>query len=203
MVAEIGRVSERKDHYVPSNEVALARFTASGGELDIVMQVANFSAPYIGTWDSPLLGDADAVLLKRQHGVTLTALISGALLIMGLYHLSLFVLRQKDGASLFFGIICILMTVRNLIMGERLLLDFLPTTTQAWEWAFKLEHLSAHMTVPLFALFFRRLFPRQVFRPVTIAIVAVSMAWAALTLFFPALVYQRFLHWFELSLIHI
>jgi hypothetical protein len=200
-VAEIGRVSDRPELCIPSNGLAMPRFYSSGGELDIVMQVANFASPSIGTWASPLLGEASAIILKRQRDVTLTALVSGALLVMGLYHLGLFLLRNKDRASLFFGIICLLMTLRNLIMGERLLLDLFPLGLASWEWASKLEHLSAHLTVPLFALFFRQLFPRRVSKTAVWIILAVGAAWAALALGAPAIIYQRFLHWYEYFLL--
>jgi hypothetical protein len=200
-VAEIGRVSDLPALYIPSNEIALPRFLSSGGRLEITMQVANFSAPWIGTWDSPILGSASAILIKRLRDVMSTSLISGALLIMGLYHIGLFLQRKRDRASLLFGIICFLMTARNLIMGERLFLDYLPVSLASWEWAFKLEHLSAHLTLPLFALFFRRLFPRQIGRAPVMIIVGVGCLWAVLTLSAPAMIYQRFLHWYEFFLL--
>ena len=200
-VAEIGRVSDLPELCVPSNGIAIPRFQSSGGSLEIVMQVANFSAPAIGTWDSPILGDASAVYAKRQRDIVSTSLISGALLIMGLYHLGLFLLRKKDIASLLFGIICLSMMIRNLIMGERLLLELVPPTGASWEWGFKLEHLSAHMVLPLFALFFRQVFPRQVRRAPVLIAVGGGIAWAALVLLTPPMVYQRFLHWYEYFLL--
>jgi HD-GYP domain-containing protein (c-di-GMP phosphodiesterase class II) len=195
--AEIGRVSALPELSLPSNGLALPRFMAADGALDIVMQVSNFSMPVIGTWDSPVLGHSSAILLKRQRDVETTSLVSGALLIMGFYHLGLFLLRKKDRASLLFGIICLLMTVRNLIMGERLLLDLFGPSAAAWAWAFRIEHLSAHMTVPLFALFFRQLFPQRVHRAAVGIVVAVGGLWATAILVLPPMLYQRFLHWYE------
>jgi hypothetical protein len=200
-IAEIGRVSDRSELCIPSNELALPIFYSSGDELEIVMQVANFSAPAIGTWDSPVLGDAGAVLLKRKIDVAVTSLISGALLIMGLYHLGLFLLRKKDRASLLFGIICLLMAVRNAIMGERLLLDIFPLGLASWEWGFKLEHISAHLTLPLFALFFLQLFPRRFNRTAVGAIVGVGCLWFIMIVLMPAMIYQRFLHWYEVFIL--
>jgi HD-GYP domain-containing protein (c-di-GMP phosphodiesterase class II) len=199
--AEIGSVSETPEFSLPSNGIALPRFRAAGGYLDIVMQVSNFSMPRIGTWDSPILGYSSAVLLKRQVDIETTSLVSGALLIMGFYHLGLFLLRKKDRASLLFGIACLLMTVRNMIMGERLLLDLFGQSAETWAWAYKVEHLSAHMTVPLFALFFGQLFPRQVHRTAVGIVVAVGCLWAAVVLLLPPMHYQRFLHWYELFIL--
>ncbi len=201
LVAQIGQVSEDPAVYSPSNELAIPEFFADSGVLDIVMQVANYSTPYIGTWDSPILGTSEVVLRKRKSDIVYTALISGALLIMGLYHLGLFFQRKNDKTSLLFGLICLHMTVRNLMMGERLLLDLFPPGASSWAWAFKIEHLSAHMVVPLFGLFFLKLFPRQIKAlPVRIILVGASL-WAALILLTPPMIYQRFLHWYEYFLL--
>ena len=201
LVAESGRVSADAAAYIPSNRIALAFFGSKGGEAEIIMQVANFSTPEIGTWDSPVLGSASAIQQKRHRDVIEASLVSGALLIMGLYHLGLFLLRRKDLASLLFGIICVLMTCRNLLMGEKLLLEIIPAGVASFEWAFKLQLLSAHFTLPLFALFFRELFPRQIRRLPVLAIVAIGCLWAGLILVTPSMVYQRFLHWYEYFLV--
>ncbi len=199
--AQIGTVAETEAGFQPSNGIAYPHFRTEGGAAELIMQVANFAVPYIGTWDSPLIGTAQAIESKSRGDMLTTAIVSGALLIMGLYHLSIFLLRREDKTALFFGLICLLMTTRNLIMGERILLDLFPTGRLAWEWAFKIEHLSAHLTVPFFALFFRKLYPRQVRRLPVAVIVAVGGAWAALILSAPALIYQRFLHWYEFFLL--
>lgn len=196
-IAEIGRASGSLDEYAPSNGIAYPEFHTDGGPIDIVLHVANYSTPAIGTWDCPLLGEASSIRSKRLFDVVTTALISGALLIMGLYHLGLFVLRKKDHASLLFGVICLLMAIRGLMMGERLLFELLPPGTSSWEWGFRLQLMSAHMTLPLFALFFLRLFPKQLNTVAVRAIVGVGLAWLALSLSTPAMLYHRFLHWYE------
>jgi HD-GYP domain-containing protein (c-di-GMP phosphodiesterase class II) len=89
------------------------------------------------------------------------------------------------------------MTARGLFMGERLLWELFPPGIQAWEWGFRLQLLSAHLALPLFALFFRSLFPRQVRSLPVLAIVAVGAAWTILCLLAPAMIAQRFLHWYE------
>ena len=200
-IAEIGTVSTVKDSYLPSNGIAFPKFTASGNEIEFIMQIANFSTPYIGTWDSPILGSADAIVEKSRNDLINVAIISGALFIMGLYHLGLFFVRRKDYTTLVFGFICILMTVRNLLIGERLILPLFPATVGGWEWAFKVEHLSAHLTIPLFILFFWNLFPSQIKRLPAIVISCVGLAWAALTLLAPSMIYQRFLHSYEIFIV--
>jgi len=200
-VAESGRVAFEPAAYIPSNKLAFAEIESNGGELEILMQIANYSTPELGTWDSPILGSAQALRDRRLRDVVKDSFVAGALLIMGLYHLGLFLLRKKDKASLLFGLICVFMTFRDLLMGEKLLLELLTPGAASWEWAFKLQIISAHVTLPLFALFFKDLYPRQVRRRPVAVIVAVGGLWTAMILSTPSMIYLRFLHWYEYFLV--
>ena len=59
------------------------------------------------------------------------------------------------------------------------------------------ELLSVHLALPLFFVFFKQLFPRQVGKTAVWVVLAVSAVWAALTLFTPVIFYLRFLSAFE------
>ncbi len=199
--AHIGSVSASRIGFVPNNGLAIVPFHTETGSTLLVLHVANFAAPYTGTWDSPLLGSADSIQAKRRIDIILASLISGAMLFMGLYHLGLFILRRKDPSPLIFGLICILMAVRNLAMGERILLDLFPLTWGGWQAAFTIEHLSAHMVLPLFYLFFMYIFPRQLKRLPVGIVCAISALWAVLEICTPAMFHQRFLSSFEYFLL--
>lgn len=195
--AQIGTVSDSDTGFVPSNGIEIVPFTAAGNRVFIVLQVANFATPYTGTWESPVIGPRKAVSDKRQGDLVLAALIGGAILFMGFYHLGLYLLRRSDKTTLIFGIICIMMTIRNLIMGERIMLGLFPATWKGWQSAFTVEHLSAHLTMPLFLLFFRSLFPRYIRKEAIWITGAAGIAWAVLEIFTPALFHHRFLPWME------
>ncbi len=199
--ARIGTVSPVRESFVPNNGLAVIPFHTEKDSVLLVLQVANFATPYTGTWDSPILGRLPSIEEKRRVDIILASLISGAMLFMGLYHFGLYILRRKDPSTLIFGIICILMAVRNLAMGERLLLDLFPHTWAGWQAAFTIEHLSAHMVLPLFYLFFMQIFPRQLkVLPVRI-VCTVSAVWALLEIATPAMLHQRFLPVFEYFLL--
>lgn len=195
--ASIGTVGSTPHTSVPNNGLRIVNFTADSNTVLLVLRVSNFHTPYTGTWDSPTIGAPEAIETRHDMALILTALISGALIFMGLYHLSLHLFRRKDSNSLIFGIVCLMLAARNLIMGERILNALFPRTALGWEIAFNVEHLSIHMALPLLALFFRQLFPRQIRKNAVLTVIAISMAWAALELFTPALFHHRFLSLFE------
>ncbi len=201
LLARIGVVSPDRERFVPNNGIRIVPFAASGDRVFVVLQVANFATPYTGTWENPTLGRVSVVSTKRQGDLVVASLIGGALLFMGLYHLALYLLRRKDKTTLVFGIICVFMTVRNLIMGERILLELFPQTWQGWQTAFTVEHLSAHLTLPLFFIFFKALFPRYIRREAVWVTIAAGTLWAVLEIFTPAMFHQRFLSWYEYTIL--
>ncbi|AEE15877.1 adenylate/guanylate cyclase domain-containing protein [Treponema brennaborense] len=166
-------------------------------ELILVMQVANFSTPYTGTWDKVSFG-TERTLASLQSGRRVeTSLICGAMLCMGLYHLCLYFLRKKDVSLLLFALICIFMTLRALLMGERMLASLLPETYGVWRFLFAAEHLSIHLCLPLFFFFFRAVYPQEMpLVPVKI-VASISAVWVALEIFTPPMIHHRFLPWFE------
>jgi class 3 adenylate cyclase len=195
--ASVGTVGTTKKTSVPSNGLTIVNFTADSNTVLLVMHVSNFHTPCTGLWQSPSIGTQRGLADRRDLALILTALVSGALLFMGLYHLTLHFFRKKDINSLLFGVISIFLATRNLIMGERILSALFPATALGWEAAMTVELLSAHMALPLFFVFFRQLFPRQVRKGAVYVVLAVSAVWAALTIFTPVLFYLRFLSVFE------
>ncbi len=196
-VASVGTVGDTDKTSVPSTGLTIANFTAESNAVLVVLHVSNFHSPTTGLWQSPAVGTQRGLADRRDIALVLTALISGALIFMGLYHLTLHFFRKKDINSLFFGVISILLATRNLIMGERILTALFPATALGWEAAMTVEILSAHMALPLFFVFFRQLFPRQVKKAAVLVVLAASAVWAALVILTPVLFYFRFLSAFE------
>ncbi len=70
---------------------------------------------------------------------------------MGVYHLGLFLIRRENRSTLYFGIWCLLVSLRILAMGERSILVIFPLIS--WEWLIKLEYLTFYLNIPIFALY--------------------------------------------------
>jgi class 3 adenylate cyclase len=189
----IGMVGATKETCVPRTGMEVVPFIPRSRQVLITMQVSNFNNNATGLWSSPSLGDYPSISQKRNYSIFFTALISGALLFTGLYHLMQYLFRRKDSSALLFGLICLLVAMYNLFVGERIIISLFPYTRDGWELAGKLEYLSAHMTLPLFMLFFKRLYPNRVNDVALKLSIGVSLAWAALVILSPAFVHHPFL----------
>lgn len=76
---------------------------------------------------------------------------------IGLYHVSLFFMRKTEKSALFFGLFCLMITMRTLVVGEAVWNQWFPVWP--WEWAVKMEYLSIVWGLPLFIFYVRELFP--------------------------------------------
>lgn len=79
---------------------------------------------------------------------------------MGLYHLFIYSFRPKNKAPLYFGLLSWVMTVRIGVTNQSTLLFHLPIIT--WPLAIRLEYLTFYLGPPLFALFMRSLYPKDI-----------------------------------------
>ena len=189
----IGRVGTTKETCIPRTGMEVVPFNLPSEHVLLVMQVSNFNNNATGLWSSPSIGNYPTISQKRNYDLFFTAFVSGALLFTGLYHLMQYLFRRKDSSALRFGLICLLVAIYNLFVGERFIAHLFPSTRDGWELAGKLEYLSAHMTLPLFMLFFKQLYPKRVHDWAMKITIAASLAWAALVIFTPAYVHHPFL----------
>ena len=118
--------------------------------LEIVLHVSNFHHRKGGMWEVLELGREKDIRQFQEKRLGFDLFLFGSIVIMGLYHLGLFVVRRKDRSPLYFSIICFLIALRLFTTGERFLIRLLPDIN--WEILTKLEYLSFYLAVP-------RLFP--------------------------------------------
>ncbi|UMZ74442.1 diguanylate cyclase [Natranaerofaba carboxydovora] len=127
---------------------------------EIIIQVSNFSHRSGGVLESITLGSTEDIISLRNYNIAAEIFIFGSLLSMGLYQIFLFSFRRKELASLYFGLFCILVALRTVLVGEIFLIELFPDLD--WELAHKLQTLSYYLGVPLIFMFFKSAFPENI-----------------------------------------
>lgn len=155
--------------------------------LNVIIQVSNFYHRKGGAWESILLGLNDDVRQIRQRALNFTLFLFGGILIMGIYHISLYIFRPQDKSALFFAIFCFLIAVRSLVTGERYLIELWPNFN--WEAHTKLAYLTFYFAVPVFAAYARNIFPKEVSKKVIYFINVVGALFSAIVIFTPARIF--------------
>lgn len=128
--------------------------------LQIIVQVANFGFSRGGLAYHLLLGTAAHIQSFRETQVAIDLFLFGSILIMGFYHLALFLLRRKDRSNLYFGILCLLIAVKITLMNGKYLYSLFPSWSP--QIFLKLSALTQSLGLPFIIMFFKELFPQDI-----------------------------------------
>ncbi len=121
---EVGRVGTGKENSVPYYNILTTYFDPEGNEVELINHTSDYTADDC-TIASPKIGLATQIAQAGRLGLGRDLFLFGMLLIMGIYHLGLYVMRVKDRAPLYFGVFCLLFSLRMLLVGERFLPSYL------------------------------------------------------------------------------
>ncbi|MCB1156579.1 MAG: hypothetical protein H7A25_03955 [Leptospiraceae bacterium] len=127
--------------------------------IELIFKVSNHHNGYGGgIWHPIQVGDYHTLSNRIQRTAIIDFFLLGSILIMGLYHFGLYFLRKKDPSTLWFGIYCILISIRILLTGEKYLERLVPNSYKPLTF---LEYISLVLLVPVFVNFIYYIFPEE------------------------------------------
>ncbi len=182
-VAASGSPGINKKESIPRRTSQTADIGTRKDKVDIVMHVSNFHHWQGGLWESINFGTKADIYKSRDRGLLLDAFLLGSILIMGLYHLGLFLTRTKNLAPLYFGIFNILMVIRLITTGECIILQWIENV--GFRSHILMIYLSFFFCVPIFSLYGQSLFPREVPKGMVVFIIGVSSLFSIFVLISP------------------
>lgn len=129
------------------------------GELDLVIHLSNFHYREGGIWFSLRLTDESGYFDMAQRPIISAVFFAAILIAIGLFNFSFFAFRSKEVAALYFGLLCLVVGLRRLLIDERVIYLF-----DWFDWATlqRLEHLCFYLSLPLFMGFFTALFRKHI-----------------------------------------
>ncbi|MEK3712738.1 sensor histidine kinase [Paenibacillus sp. FSL R7-0333] len=191
LLAEVGVVDQDKEGMTPRLATKLVFFQPEGDTVELVMQVANFHHKRGGITKNIEMGGSNVLTVRTHLRISADMFITASLLVIGVYHLLLFMLRRKDRAPLYFGLFTVMFAIRSLLNGELMLTQWLPHFP--WELQFKLEYLILCLGGWIITMYFECIFPDYVSRWFRYGSRIVTGALCLVVVVTPALVYSRML----------
>ncbi|MBI3221198.1 MAG: sensor histidine kinase [Bacteroidetes bacterium] len=192
-IATAGNVAASKDDYEAKLAATLVELPADVTEVEIVVQVANFTYFSGGIPEEPQLGKVTALLndISKKNGVE--NFFAGSLIAMFIYQLILYFLFDRGKPYLWLSLICFGAAVRAMIVhgGSFLLPDLFPAVS--WEIWKKIEFGAVYGTVAFFPLYIYHLFKDKAPRWPIVVFVSVATLLCAAGLFTPQNVYGQLL----------
>ncbi len=143
----------------PSFLPTVINLPSQGNDIDLVLHVSNYHHRQGGLWDRITLGDPAQLHKIREKRIAYNMILFGSLLLAGIYHLGLYLLRRHDLSPLYFGLGCLAILLRTMTTGERFIVQLFPAFP--FELLSKMEYLGFYLAIGCFALFGQSLFPRE------------------------------------------
>lgn len=191
LLAEVGEVGQDKSSVTPRLATKLVFFQPGSDTVELVIQVANFHHKRGGITTSIELGGSNVLAAKTTRKVAAEMFITASLLVIGVYHLLLYMLRRKDRAPLYFGLFTVLFGIRSLLVGELMFTQWFPRFP--WELQFKLEYLILCVSGYIITMYFECIFPDYVSRWFRLGSRIVTGALCLVVVLTPAIIYSRML----------
>jgi len=135
---------ESSPRYLPQ----IVSFYADKQDIDLLIQVSNFAHDKGGIKSSLAIGPDETVHKVREGKLGIQFFLVGIFFIMTVYHFGIYLLRRTDKSVLYFGLFCLLIAIRTMVIGEMTLLSIFPSLD--WEILLKIEYLSYYLAVPVF-----------------------------------------------------
>jgi len=191
LLAEVGVVGQDKSSVTPHLATKLVFFQPENDRVELVMQVANFHHKRGGITKYIEFGGSDVLTVRTNLDIAAEMFITASLLVIGVYHLLLFILRRKDKATLYFGLLTLLIGIRSLLVGELMITQIWPDFP--WGLQFKIEYLILCSSGFIMTMYFDSIFPNYVSRWFHLGTRIVTGAFCIVVVMTPALLYTKML----------
>ncbi len=187
-VYNVGKVGTSPESAAPQFHPAVVTLGHLEGDIELVLQISNYAHRKGGMWEQIRLGTAAQLQERRNTQISYDLFLFGSILMIGLYHLGIYILRRNERSPLYFGAFCLLIAVRLITTGERYLLEAFDNVP--WELLIKLEYLSYYLAVPVFVQFVYSLFSERFSRDLCRIFVLAGFVFTATVILLPARIFS-------------
>jgi two-component system, sensor histidine kinase ChiS len=192
LVSANGKVGSSSKQFVPQYLPRSVKFTPAGTSFDLIVQVANFDYARGGMWYRMIMGTPEQIRGVYRSTADKDLLLIGALAMMALYYLGIFLLRPKDKSSLYFALLCLIFVSRTAVFGDYFLYR-LPALIR-YQAVITIACIILVWFPIIIFLFVGELFPKETSTKVLKVVLVYGALMAAMFLFTPISFYTRLVY---------
>ena len=159
LVAGNGRVGTSAENYRPEWKSLKVDLPGRNDTLELVIQIANFDHSKGGNLEPLILGREDNIDRLRANQNAYDLLLTGCLVMGGLFFLGLYFFGRNEKAILFFSLFCISYAYRIIGAGHYVLHNLLEG--YPWWLAIRIEYISLFASVYFFSRFLIKIYPYE------------------------------------------
>ncbi|TGN18888.1 adenylate/guanylate cyclase domain-containing protein [Leptospira idonii] len=156
-VSGSGKVGARPDESEAKYQIQYASFIPNSYDSEIIIAVSNYHHARGGFRKSIEFGSKGKIQGQSLMFSAGEVFVFGALLSMGLYQLTVFLLRREEKSSFFFSIFCFLTGTRLLVLDNYYIMYIFPNFS--WDLMQRIDYISAPLLVAVYITYVRTLYP--------------------------------------------
>lgn len=187
LIAENGVVGTTEDssepHWVPKT----LRILPKSDTVELVLHISNFHHSKGGARQPIVLGSRDNIMHDSFFNISYDLLLSGCLIMSGLFFLGLYLFGQRERYILAFGLFCLVFSYRFFGADNYALHILYPQIP--WQVTIHFEYLALFLAPTLFALYSYALFPEDSSLKVLGGFSVISGIFGLITVVFPPSVF--------------
>jgi signal transduction histidine kinase/CheY-like chemotaxis protein len=188
-VADNGNVSTSAKDFVAYWQYRAIDIEPGTDTLKLNLQIANFVHSQGGIKKAIIIGNKTDIELDRRRIEAIDLLLTGCLIMGGLFFLGLYLHGNRDKAILLFALYSITYAYRIIGTDNYVLHTLYPNIN--WYITARLEYISLFIGISLFGLYTRYLYPKDVNYKIVYTISGICFAFAAAALCLPSVYFTR------------
>ncbi|TKC05086.1 ATP-binding protein [Pedobacter frigoris] len=189
MALSDGKVTTTAEGFIPHWEIKFLNLDTGKDTLNFVLHVANFAHSKAGVKKPLIIGEKTKIGLERRRTEAIDLLLTGCLFMGGLFFLGLYLLGNRDKATLLFALYSIVYSYRIMGVDNYVLHTIIPNTS--WYITARLEYLSLFMGIGLFGLYTRYLYPEDVHHKIVTIVSLICFTFGLTSLVLPPLYFTQ------------
>ncbi|MEW6525478.1 MAG: diguanylate cyclase [Spirochaetota bacterium] len=194
LLAEVGKPGTTPLNSIHAWKQTIADIPLTGNQIAITIHISNYYYAKAGITNSLLLGNKQSILHHYIKSIIVKFFIFGALVIISLYHLALYIFKKYDKQSLYFGIFSLLMALLSIIFGEFHIMLIFPNLP--WNILVRITYLTMSLGLTFFGLFIENLYPDDVNQSLFKTFLTIGILYTVLIIISPVFYFAKLLSLF-------
>jgi len=175
----------------PEQYPGTVRMNGDAAMTELRLVVGNYDHRQGGIRTDLIMGTTEQIDRQQSRSAAEQYIVFGCLLMIGLYHLGLILLRRREPANLFFAGLCLLVALRMGLVGEVFLVQWLPWLD--WKTATRTEYIALLFSGWSAFAYYERMYPQEFRRRWVQAAGIAGVVLAAATLVLPTAAFTSWL----------
>ena len=200
LLSNVGKVADNENEIIPKRLSTANYFTSNKDSIELIIQVSNFKHSKGGIIKSVELASKKALIRSEKTRLALDFFLLGLMLIVGVYHLILYLLRKDVLSSLFFALLTLSAAVHLSVAGDFKIINLIYPDL-SWNLQLKIDYLFYYFIFLFFSLFVVSMFKKEVRKLFIWVIYGFTAIMSLIVLFTKPIIFTNTLFIFELFIV--